>query len=80
MGQMAGVQFLAEARDFFIFHSFKIVSGAHPVSNPMGTWALSPGVKWPRNETDHSPPSSAEVKNDGAIPPIPIHLHGMVLN
>jgi len=25
--------------------------------------ALSPGVKWPGCETDHSPPSGAEVKN-----------------
>jgi hypothetical protein len=24
---------------------------------------LSPGVKWPVHETDHSPPASAEVKN-----------------
>jgi hypothetical protein len=42
--------------------------------------ALSPGVKRPGREADHSPPSSAEVKNGGAIPPLPIHLHGMVLN
>jgi hypothetical protein len=32
----------------------------------------TPGVKWPRREADHSPPSSTEVKNSGAIPP---HLH-----
>jgi hypothetical protein len=31
--------------------------------------ALSPEVKRPGR--DHSPPSSAEVKNDGAIPPLP---------
>jgi hypothetical protein len=30
-------------------------------------------VKRPRREADHSPPSSAEVKNGGAIPPLP-HL------
>jgi hypothetical protein len=24
--------------------------------------ALSPGVKWPGREADHSPPTSAEVK------------------
>jgi len=29
----------------------------------MGTGALSPGVKRPGREADHSPPSSAEVKN-----------------
>jgi hypothetical protein len=31
-------------------------SGAHPASYPMGSWG--------------SPPSSAEVKKDGAIPPL----------
>jgi hypothetical protein len=29
---------------------------------------LLPGVKWPVHEADHSPPSSAEAKNGGAIP------------
>jgi hypothetical protein len=33
--------------------------------------ALSPGVKRQGREADHSPPFSAEVKNGGAIPPIP---------
>jgi hypothetical protein len=33
--------------------------------------AISPGVKGPGRETDHSPPSSADVKNGGAIPPLP---------
>jgi hypothetical protein len=32
---------------------------------------LSPGGKWPGHEADHSPPSFAEVKNGGAIPPLP---------
>jgi hypothetical protein len=34
------------------------------------------GVKWPGHEADHSPPFSAKIKNVGAIPPLPIHLHG----
>jgi hypothetical protein len=29
------------------------------------------GIKRPGREADHSPPSSAEVKNGGAIPPFP---------
>jgi len=36
-----------------------------PTQLPIG-WvpeALTPGVNWPRREADHSPPSSAEVKN-----------------
>jgi hypothetical protein len=37
----------------------------------MGTGAFPPEVKQPAREADHSPPSSAEVKNDGAIPPLP---------
>jgi hypothetical protein len=40
-----------------------------PIQWVLGT--LSLGVKWPGCETYHSPPSSAEVKNDGAIPPLP---------
>jgi hypothetical protein len=32
---------------------------------------ISPGVKRPGREADYSPPSSAEVKNCGAIPPLP---------
>jgi hypothetical protein len=33
--------------------------------------ALSPGVKWPDREADHSPPSNAEVKNGKAMPSLP---------
>jgi hypothetical protein len=29
-----------------------------------------PGVKWPGREADHIPPSSAEAKDGGAIPPL----------
>jgi hypothetical protein len=42
--------------------------------------ALSPGVERPCRETVHSPPSSAEFKNGGTIPPLPICLHVIVLN
>jgi hypothetical protein len=33
--------------------------------------ALFPGVKRLGREADHSPPSSSEVKNGGAVPPLP---------
>jgi hypothetical protein len=33
--------------------------------------ALSPGVKRQGRDNDHSPPSSAEGKNGGAITPLP---------
>jgi hypothetical protein len=36
--------------------------------------AVSPGVKRPGREADNSPPSSADVKNCGAIPPLH-HTH-----
>jgi hypothetical protein len=39
-------------------------SGAHPASYPMGTGGSFPGGKArPGSDADHSPPSSAEVKN-----------------
>jgi hypothetical protein len=42
-----------------------------PVSYPMGAGDLSPGVKRQEREADYSPPSSADVKNGGAIPLLP---------
>jgi hypothetical protein len=33
--------------------------------------ALSPGGKATEYEPDHSPPSTTEVKNGGALPPLP---------
>jgi hypothetical protein len=41
--------------------------------------AFSPGVKRQGDEADHSPPSSAEVKEGGAIPPLP-HIHFIAFN
>jgi hypothetical protein len=43
-------------------HLVQTGSGVHPTSYLMGTGALSPGVKRPGREADHSPPASAEVK------------------
>jgi hypothetical protein len=39
-----------------------------PVPDIVGTEGLE--VKRQRRKADHSPPSSAEVENDGAIPPL----------
>jgi hypothetical protein len=40
-------------------------SGVHPASYPMGTGGSFPGGKaHPGRDADHSPPSSAEVKNE----------------
>jgi hypothetical protein len=45
----------------------------------MGTGGSFPGVNWPGNEADHSPPTSAEVKkNVDLYIHSPICLHGVV--
>jgi hypothetical protein len=54
----------AGARDFSVLHTTQ-----PPIR--WALWALSQEVKWQGCEADHSPPSSAEVKNDEAIPPFP---------
>jgi hypothetical protein len=56
---------------FSPLRSVQTDSGAHAVSYPMGAAGYFSGVKWPRRKTDYSPPSSAKVKNGGAIPPLP---------
>jgi hypothetical protein len=54
-------------------------SGAHPAFYRMGTWAVSPGIKWQGCEADHSSPTIAEVKKT-EIYTSPPHLHGVVLS
>jgi hypothetical protein len=44
-------------------------SGAHQASYPIGTETLFPGI-----EDNQSPPSSAEVKSHGIIPPLPQYV------
>jgi len=62
---------------FFIFITvFRPTLG--PTQPPV-QWVL--GVKQLGHEVDHSPPSSAEVKNVWNYTSTPpVHLHGMVLN
>jgi hypothetical protein len=63
------------------YHRGQNGSGVHPASYPMGTGALSLGVKRPGREAEHSPPSSAEVKNAWNYTSTPsICLHGVVLS
>jgi hypothetical protein len=54
------VTFPVGARDVSLLHNVQTGPGAHP----------APGVKRQGWEADHSPPSSAEVKYNGAIPPL----------
>jgi hypothetical protein len=58
----SGVRFPAGAGNFSLHHRVQNGSGAHRASYPRGTRGLFPGVKRPGREADHSPPSSAEVK------------------
>jgi hypothetical protein len=48
------------------------------VNQPPTQWV--PGAKRPGREADHSPPTSAEVKKMWIYNPLPIPLHGVVLN
>jgi hypothetical protein len=57
----------SRGRDFSLLHSVQTDSGAHPASYPMDTRALFSGVKWLGHEADHTPPSSVEVMNGGAV-------------
>jgi hypothetical protein len=42
-------------------------------NQPPIQWAVSPGINRPGREADHSPPSSVEVRNGGAIPSL-LHI------
>jgi hypothetical protein len=70
-GWIVWVRFPAGAKYFPVLHSVQTDSGAHPASHPMGLETLSPGVKRSSLEADCSPQSSSEVKNNGAILPLP---------
>jgi hypothetical protein len=76
-GWAAGIRFPARERDVSPLHTVQTDSEAHPVSYPMGSGGLFPRMG---HEADHSPRSSAEVKNGGVIPPLPTRLHDTVLN
>jgi hypothetical protein len=56
------VRFPAGAGTFSLHRRVQNGSGAHPASYPMGTRGSFPGVKCRRREADHSPTSSAGVK------------------
>jgi hypothetical protein len=46
-------------------------SAAYPASYQMGIGVLTQGIKRPEREADHSPPSSAEVRNVWSCTSIP---------
>jgi hypothetical protein len=67
-GWTAEIRFSTEAKDSTVSRS------------TLGHTLPIPRVKGPERETGHLPPSSAEVKNGGAILLFPIRLHGAVIN
>jgi hypothetical protein len=54
--RMIRVRILAGSGNFSLRHSVKTGSAAHSASYPVGTGALSRGVKRPGSEADHSYP------------------------
>jgi hypothetical protein len=60
-----GVRSPAGAKDFSNSLCVQTGSGAHPASCTMGTGGPFPGGKArPRRDSDHSPPTSAELVNE----------------
>jgi len=79
--QMIGVGFPVGAEKFSLQHHTQIGSGAHPASYPMGTRGSFPEGKAAGHETDHSPPSSADVQECVELYlHSPTGLHGVVLS
>jgi hypothetical protein len=67
-----GLEFeFRSSQEFSLLRVVQTGSGAYPASCPLGTGALSLGVKRPLLEADHSPPTSGDVKKK--------RLHGVVL-
>jgi hypothetical protein len=74
-GWTARVRFPAGAKHFCLFHSFQTGCGAHPASYPIGTGGKAAGAV----VAGHSPQSSADVKNVGAIASTtPTRLHSIM--
>jgi hypothetical protein len=58
-------------QDFSPLHRVQTACEAHPASYSMRTGDSFPEVKRLGRDADRSPPSNAELKNGGAIPPLP---------
>jgi hypothetical protein len=50
-------------KDFLSLHVVQTGFGPHPASYPLGTRSSFLGMKRPGSESDHSLPTSADVKN-----------------
>jgi hypothetical protein len=58
-------------RDTIFIFSLASMGSTQPPPIHWLPGAVSPEVKWLGCKTGHSPPSSADIKNGGAIPPLP---------
>jgi hypothetical protein len=82
-GWTIGVLGLNSRQGLGIFHSTTASRTALGLTQPPIQWvlgALSLGVKRPGRESDHLPPSSAEVNEWSYTSTPPIRLHGVVLS
>jgi hypothetical protein len=68
MGWTAGVRLPSGASFFLYPTASKLALGPTQLHIRLILGALSPGIKWPGHEADHSRASSAEFKNGVAIP------------
>jgi hypothetical protein len=65
------VSILGRGKIFLSSTTSRQTLGSTELPMKLVPWALSPGEKRQGREVDLSPPSNAEVKNGGAIPPLP---------
>jgi len=59
---------------FSLCHHVQTGSGAHPTSYPLGSGALTPGVKQLGHEADHSSHLVPRLRMCGAIPTLPQYI------
>jgi len=52
-------------RNSLFSKAFRLTMGAHPASYSVGTNGALPRLKWLQHAADHSPPSSAQIKEWG---------------
>jgi hypothetical protein len=78
-GRGVGIRVPLGAR--FFLHIVQTGSEAHPTFCQRVSGKYFSGIKWPRYEDDHSPPTSAEVKNMWIHTfATPYVFHGVVLS
>jgi hypothetical protein len=79
-GRGNGVRFQSGYENFMFPTASRPALGLTDLPIEWVTGAASPGVKRQGRDADHFHPSSAEFKNGGGIPPLPIHLHRVMFN